>query len=73
MFTVLLELAEAALSIWQSKEKRKYIDKIESLKKDFYAEKSKPRAEQSDAVLDNISFELRLVSRSLSADMRTPE
>lgn len=71
MFALILGIVEAALSIWSSKLKQKYIDKVENLKRDYYAEINKPREQQSDAVLDNLEFELRLATASLAADMRS--
>lgn len=70
-FSSLLGIVEAALSIWSSKLKQKYIDKVETLKREYHAEINKPVAERSDAVLDNLEFELRITSASLAADLRS--
>lgn len=72
MFLAILGIVEAALSIWQSKLRQKYIDKVEQIKRDYYAEVNKPLAERSDAVLDNLEFELRITTSSLAADLRAP-
>lgn len=64
-----LKVLGAALSIWESKEKTKYIDKLVSLKKDYYEEINKPRDQQSDAVLDNLKFELQLVGTAYAASV----
>lgn len=69
-FSAILGIVESALSIWASKLKQKYIDKVESLKRAYYAEINKPESERSDAVLDNLEFELRITTASLAADMR---
>lgn len=71
IFGAILGIVEAALSIWASKLRQKYIDKVETLKRAYYAEINKPREEQSDAVLDNLEFELRITSASLAADIRS--
>jgi hypothetical protein len=72
MFAAILGIAEAALSIWSSKLKQKYIDKVENLKREYYAEINKPREERDNAALDNLEFELRLTIASLAADLRAP-
>lgn len=63
----LFELAGAALSIWKSKEARKYLDEKIKLEKDFYEEYNKPIGKRSDAVLDNIDRELRILCSNLSS------
>ena len=73
MFAAILGIVEAALSIWQSKLRQKYIDKVEGLKRDYYAEINKPPGERSDAVLDNLEFELRITTASLAADLRAKD
>lgn len=72
MFLALLGIVEAALSIWASKLRQKYIDKVEAIKRAYYEEINKPLEMRSDAVLDNLEFELRITSASLAADLRTP-
>jgi hypothetical protein len=69
-FGSLLGIIEAALSIWESKLRQKYIDKVEELKRDYYVESNKPIAERSDAVLDNLEAELRITAASLAADIK---
>lgn len=70
MTAAILGIVEAALSIWQSKLRQKYIDKVEGLKRAYYAEINKPPTEQSMAALDNLEFELRITIASLTADMK---
>lgn len=70
MISSILGIVEAVLSIWDSKLKTKYIDKVQSLKKAYYEEWNKPVEERSDAVLDNIEFELRITVDSLTAQIR---
>lgn len=70
MIAAILGIVEAALSIWSSKLRQKYVDKVESLKRAYYAEINKPDGERSDAALDNIEFELRITTASLTADIK---
>lgn len=70
MISAILGIVEAALSIWDSKLKQKYIDKVERLKRDYYEEINRPLSERSDAVMDNLEFELKITTASLAADMR---
>lgn len=70
IFGSILGIVEAALSIWASKLRQKYIDKVETIKRAYYEESNKPAEERSDAVLDNLEFELRLVTASLAADIK---
>ena len=65
--TAFLNVLQAGLTLWNNKEKTKYIDKLMSLKKDYYAEINKPLAERSDAVLDNVLFELRVLGVAFAA------
>lgn len=70
MIQSILSLVDAVLSIVEIKMRRKYIDKVEGLRRDWYAEFNKPREERNNAVLDNIELELRLTVASLAADLR---
>lgn len=70
IFTTILGIVEAALSIWASKLRQKYVDKVEEIKRAYYAEINKPPAERSDAVLDNLEFELKITAASLAADIK---
>jgi hypothetical protein len=70
IFSAILGIVEAALSIWASKLRQKYIDKVETIKRAYYEETNKPALERSDAVLDNLEFELRITAASLAADIK---
>lgn len=70
MVESILGILEAGLSLWQSYEKRKYVDKLMSLKRDYYNELKKDPAERSDAVLDNIRFELLNLGAGFSAAVK---
>jgi len=63
-------IIEALLSIWEHKEKDKYNAKVKQLKADYYAEINKPDDKRSDAVLDNLLFELRITADALAAQVR---
>lgn len=70
--TALLAMAELALQLWVSKDKRKYIDQIASIKQAYYEEENKPDADRSDAVMDNLREQLCLVAASIQADAGQP-
>lgn len=67
MLELLFKVLGAGLSIWESKEKNKYIDKLIELKKDYYEEFNKGAGHRSNAVLDNIELELRLIAEVFSS------
>lgn len=67
MFTLILGILEAGLSLWESKEKRKYVDELIAIKKDYYAEINKPSTERSDAVLDSLEFRVRVLGIAFAA------
>lgn len=69
MFAALAKALGAGLSIWESKEKNKYRDKLLSLKKAYYEEFNKPESVRSDAVLDNLEFELRILAESFASSV----
>lgn len=72
---------ELALTLWVSKDKRKYIDQLADLKRRYYDEENKPvvpppgnpnAALRSDAVLDVLRNELCILYASISADIGKP-
>jgi hypothetical protein len=71
MFTSILNIISAALSIWASKEKTKYSDELKKLREDFYEEYNKPLEERSDAVLDALTLRLRILTDSVTAAIGT--
>lgn len=73
MTELLLKVIGSALSIWDSKEKTKYEDQYNKLMRDWYEEINKPDDIRSNAVLDNIEFELRLFGDRFSAAIRRPD
>lgn len=73
MFEALCKTLEAGLSLWGDKEANKYVDRLIALKKKYYEEYNKPLGARSDAVLDNIEFELRVLATSFSSGVRKPD
>jgi len=67
MFELIIGLLDTAFKLWLSKEKTKYIDKKMELQTAYYAEWNKPLAERSDAVLDNLMFELKNLAIAFKA------
>lgn len=65
MVELVLGLLGSTLSLWESKEKTKYIDKYIKLQREYYNEVNKEIFD--DAVLDNINFELRLLGEALNS------
>lgn len=69
MFESLAKALAAGLSIWEHKEKNKYIDRLERIRKDYREEYNKPIGVRSDAVLDDLEFQLRLAADSFAASV----
>jgi len=67
MIDSLFKVLGAGLSLWESKERRKYLDRYLKLQKEYYEEYNKPITD--DAVIDNIRFELELLSTAFSAQV----
>lgn len=66
MVEAIFQALAAGLSLWKSIEQRKYIDKLASLKRDYREETSKDPSLRSDAILDNIEFEVKLLANSFA-------
>lgn len=69
MIDSLFKVLIPALTLWKNKDARKYLDKVIQLKKEWYSEYNKDISD--DAVLDNIEFELRIISESFSSQVGT--
>lgn len=69
MFEALLTVLGAGLSIWEHKEKTKYVDKLMSLRRQYKDEMNKSESNRSDAVLDNLEFELNNLALAFSAQV----
>lgn len=67
---VILSILDSALSIWKSKEATKYQDERIKLEKNFYEEYNKPLDKRSDAVLDTINLELRILGSAVASAIR---
>lgn len=61
---LILGILEQGLKLWNAKEANKYIDKLISLKKDWYEEYNKPIDDRSDVKLDAIELQLRILCQS---------
>jgi|LakMenE18May11ns_1017448.scaffolds.fasta_scaffold9927949_3 hypothetical protein len=59
-----LGILKEGLTLWNSKESTKYLDRVIKLEKDYYEELSKPLDSRSDYKLDSIMHELTIISRS---------
>jgi hypothetical protein len=69
MISTILKLLESGLSLWQHEEAQKYLEKVIDLKGQWYEEYNKEMPD--DAILDNIEFELRVVSEAFSSQVGT--
>lgn len=63
----ILLILGTALSIWDHKEKNKYLDKYLALKEQYHQEFNKPDDSRSDSLLDNLEYQLRLLGREWSS------
>lgn len=67
MIESVLKILEAGLSLWESTEKRKYVDAIIKLKKEYYEEIKNPKPD--NAILDYIEFRLQLLGNSFASQI----
>lgn len=67
MFEALAEALAAGLTLWKDKNATKYVDKLMRLRREYREESNKPEGVRSDAVLDNLTFELRNLGVAFSA------
>lgn len=70
---LVLQILATALSIWDSKEKTKYTDQLISLRAAYYAEWNKPIEERSDAILDNLKFEIKNLAVAFNMAAEKPK
>lgn len=73
MFGQILTLFSAGLSLWSSKEKTKYSDKLISLRKEYYEEYNKPLEHRNHAELDRLEFELWNLASGWAASVGKPD
>lgn len=64
MTALLFGVLTEALKLWNTKESNKYLDRVIKLQKEWLEEYSKPRAERSNADLDDIEAELMIIAKT---------
>jgi hypothetical protein len=64
MFADLLKVLVSGLSLWNTKESRKYLDRAMALEREWNEEFNRPLDIRSDAELDRILLELRVLGRA---------
>lgn len=62
-----LAVLEQGLKLWNTKESRKYLDRVIKLKKEWYEEFN--RSDRSQLALDNISRELRIIAETFANNL----
>ncbi len=72
MVELVLGVLEQGLKLWNSHESTKYLDKLISLKKDWYEEYNRPIQERSDVRLDDLELELRVLADSFIEAAKAP-
>lgn len=70
MFLVLAGITKHALGLIESKESRKYVDRIIQLEKMRREEQSKPKSDWDHGFLDNIDHELCLIATATTTLQR---
>jgi hypothetical protein len=66
-FKLALSVLEQGLKLWNTKEGRKYLDRVIKLKKEWYEEFN--RSDRSQLALDNISRELRIIAETFANNL----
>lgn len=64
MIDLVFKLLASGLSLWESKEKTKYIDQLIALRKDWYEEYNKDN--RDNARLDAIEYDIKLLCDSFT-------
>lgn len=72
MFDELLKLLRVSVTFLDDKEKHKYVDQLMDLEAQYYAESNRPDSDRSDAVLDNLRFQLCNLSAAFRAGLEKP-
>jgi len=67
MVQALILALKSGLSLWESKESRKYLDQVLKLERKIYEENSEERPDM--ARLDNLNFQLCIISEAISSDL----
>lgn len=58
-------ILEQGLKLWNTKESRKYLDRVIELKKDWHEEYNRP--DRSQLALDSLERELRIIAESFAS------
>lgn len=66
MISSIFKILEYALSIGEEKYRSRYLDKVVKLKRQYYKEINKNEATQNFALIDNIEYELRIITDSIT-------
>lgn len=61
---LILGVLKAGLELWNTKESRKYQDRVIELEKRYFDELAKPFNNRSQLVLDNCLLELKTIARN---------
>lgn len=69
MIETIFSVLNTGLSLWLNHEKTKYVDKLIKLREQYNAEINKPTESRSDAALDDILFDLRILGLAFSASV----
>lgn len=70
MVSLILSLAASALSIWESKLKQKYIDRMVELETEYYKAVNASDADIDAALIDRIEFDIFTLVKALTVDMK---
>lgn len=62
--TLILGILKEGLTLWNSKEASKYLDKVIKLEKEYYEHLSKPESKRSQRYLDKRLHELEIISEN---------
>lgn len=63
-WTLALSLLEQGLKLWNTREARKYLDRVITLKKEWHEEYN--RSDRSQMALDKIERELKIIAETFS-------
>ncbi len=69
LVSALFEALSAGLGLWKSKESRKYLDKLIKLERAYYEATNQSDENWDDAIIDNIAFELQLLSKAFNSSV----
>ena len=61
---LILGVLKEGLTLWNSKESSKYIDKVIKLEKEYYEELSKPEDERSQLTLDQCLLDISIIAEN---------